>query len=168
MASCTPTAPVPATIGDVSHAAATATSGLAGATGERRVLVWDTRTWEHHTTWDAVPGFGVDSMVFTPDSDFLVTGGAGSAAIWNVREAPRAESSSRWIPAGATRACWSASVTTGLWSPSPTAPEWDVAAGRLPEHACTIVGRNLTRQEWADVLPDRRHERTCPQYPAGS
>ncbi|HEU4492195.1 MAG TPA: hypothetical protein VFR74_15135 [Jiangellales bacterium] len=46
--------------------------------------------------------------------------------------------------------------------------EWDVAAGRLPEHACTIVGRNLTRQEWADVLPDRRHERTCPQYPAGS
>ena len=28
--------------------------------------------------------------------------------------------------------------------------------------ACRLAGRNLTRDEWAEVLPTRRYERTCP------
>ena len=59
---------------------------LAAATGSGRVMVWDTRTWNIHKSWEAVSGFIVDSMVFTPDSDYLVTGGAGEAAIWNVQQ----------------------------------------------------------------------------------
>ncbi|HSK56802.1 MAG TPA: hypothetical protein VK908_16230 [Jiangellales bacterium] len=45
--------------------------------------------------------------------------------------------------------------------------EWDVTPEGLLVHACTLVGRNLTQQEWADVLPDRTYERTCPDYPSG-
>jgi len=59
---------------------------LAAATASGRVVVWDTRTWKQHKTWQAVAGFGVDSMVFAPDSNFLITGGAGEAAIWNVQQ----------------------------------------------------------------------------------
>ena len=122
---------------------------LAAATGSGRVSVWDTGTWEQHTSWEAVPGFVVDSMVFTPDSDFLVTGGAGRAAIWTCRRAPRAGSSSRWTPAGATRTCWSASVTTAPWSPSARAPAY--ASGTSPRRGCSCT----PARSWGAISPSR-------------
>ena len=44
---------------------------------------------------------------------------------------------------------------------------WNIAPERLLDHACTVAGRNLTREEWRDVLPDRPYQRTCPEYPDG-
>lgn len=170
MASCTPTAPVPATIGDVSHAAATATSGLAGATGS-------------DACWCGTPGRGSTTRHGTqsrasastrwcslPDSDFLVTGGAGRAAIWNVREGAKGGVQLEVDPSRRD-----AYVLVGVrddgtlvtFSEGTGVREWDVTPEGLLEHACTLVGRNLTEHEWADVLPDRRYERTCPEYPAG-
>jgi hypothetical protein len=29
------------------------------------------------------------------------------------------------------------------------------------QHACTEVGHSLTRQEWAELLPDRRYQPAC-------
>ena len=34
--------------------------------------------------------------------------------------------------------------------------------------ACTIAGRNLSREEWKEYFPGRAYEVTCPQWPAGS
>jgi WD40 repeat protein/DNA-binding SARP family transcriptional activator len=34
------------------------------------------------------------------------------------------------------------------------------------DRACAIAGRNLTRDEWQDVYPDRPYEATCPQWPS--
>ena len=132
--------------------------------------MWDTGTWEQHTSWEAVPGFVVDSMVFTPDSDFLVTGGAGKAAIWDVHEGAKGGVQLEVDPSRRD-----ARVLVGVrddgtlvtFSTGTGVLEWDIAPERLLEHACTLVGRNLTKQEWADVLPDRGYERTCPQHPAG-
>jgi hypothetical protein len=45
--------------------------------------------------------------------------------------------------------------------------QWDVSPEGLLEHACALVGRNLTRAEWEDVLPDRDYEHTCRQYKSG-
>ncbi|HSK27055.1 MAG TPA: BTAD domain-containing putative transcriptional regulator, partial [Jiangellales bacterium] len=143
---------------------------LVAGTGSGRVSVWDTGTWEQHTSWEAVPGFVVDSMVFTPDSDFLVTGGAGKAAIWDVHEGAKGGVQLEVDPSRRD-----ARVLVGVrddgtlvtFSTGTGVLEWDIAPERLLEHACTLVGRNLTKQEWADVLPDRGYERTCPQHPAG-
>lgn len=44
---------------------------------------------------------------------------------------------------------------------------WNIAAERLLDQACTVAGRNLSRQEWDQVLPDRRYQRTCTEYPPG-
>ena len=109
-------------------------------------------------------------MVFTPDSDFLVTGGAGRAAIWSVREGAKGGVQLEVDPSRRD-----AYVLVGVrddgtlvtFSEGTGVREWDVTPEGLLEHACTLVGRNLTEHEWADVLPDRRYERTCPEYPAG-
>jgi hypothetical protein len=34
--------------------------------------------------------------------------------------------------------------------------------------ACAIAGRNLTRAEWQQYLPDRPYRKTCPRWPAGA
>ncbi|HJQ43995.1 MAG TPA: BTAD domain-containing putative transcriptional regulator [Jatrophihabitantaceae bacterium] len=45
---------------------------------------------------------------------------------------------------------------------------WNVEPGSWVTLACTIAGRNLTRAEWHQYLPDRSYERTCAEWPAGS
>jgi WD40 repeat protein len=45
---------------------------------------------------------------------------------------------------------------------------WTTDPGSWLKTACTIAGRNLTRAEWHQYLPDRSYRTTCPQFPAGS
>jgi WD40 repeat protein len=145
---------------------------LAAATRNGRVVVWNTHTWEQHTTWEAVPGFSLEtiSMVFTPDSDFLVTGGAGEAAIWSVEQGVRGGARLEVDP---TRRDAPVLVTVRddgtlmTFTDGTGVREWDVSPEGLLKHACALVGRNLTQDEWNDVLPDRSYERTCRQYPSG-
>ncbi|MDP9144545.1 MAG: hypothetical protein M3N43_07590, partial [Actinomycetota bacterium] len=124
------------------------------------------------TTWEAVPGFGVDSMVFTPDSDFLITGGAGQAAIWDVEQG----GASGGVRLDVDPSRPDARVLVGVRDDGRTLVtftdgtgirQWDVSSAGLLETACKIVGRNLTKAEWDDLLPDRSYEVTCPQYPTG-
>ncbi len=42
---------------------------------------------------------------------------------------------------------------------------WDTRPQHWVEHACTVVGRNLTQDEWRDTFGDRHYHRTCPDYP---
>jgi DNA-binding SARP family transcriptional activator/WD40 repeat protein/class 3 adenylate cyclase/energy-coupling factor transporter ATP-binding protein EcfA2 len=44
---------------------------------------------------------------------------------------------------------------------------WDTRPQHWVEYACTVVGRNLTMDEWRDTFGERHYHRTCPQYPAG-
>jgi DNA-binding SARP family transcriptional activator/WD40 repeat protein len=143
---------------------------LAAATNSGRVVVWDARTWAEHGRWAAVPGFGIDSMVFTPDSDFLVTGGAGQAAVWNVEQG-----ASGGVRLDVDPSRPDANVLVGVrddgtlvtFTDGTGARAWNVAPEGLLEQACMVAGRNLSRQEWDDVLPDRPYERTCSQYAGG-
>jgi DNA-binding SARP family transcriptional activator/WD40 repeat protein len=43
---------------------------------------------------------------------------------------------------------------------------WDTDPARWVQDACAIAGRNLTRAEWQEYLPDRQYQRTCPGWPA--
>ena len=46
---------------------------------------------------------------------------------------------------------WTADTRTDAWA----------------ERACTIAGRNLTRDEWTEFFPSRPYHATCPEWPAG-
>jgi len=40
---------------------------------------------------------------------------------------------------------------------------WNVEPGAWKRHACSVAGRNLTREEWQQFLPDRRYRAVCPR-----
>jgi WD40 repeat protein len=128
---------------------------LAASYNSGRVVVWDTRSWQVHSVLE-VDG----SLVFAPDSRILFADGA----IWSVEGAslgaiPDVDSSVGISDDGSTVVTFTEG--TGV-------RKWIIAPERLLEHACMVAGRNLTQQEWDDVLPDRPYEHTCPQYPTGS
>lgn len=144
---------------------------LAAAAWSGHVGLWDTRPGRLHSVWEAITGFRLDSLVFTPDSDFLISGGAGAASIWNVEQGAgggvtvdvdplRPETSVAVGTSDDGRTLVTFTAGTGV-------REWIVEPARLLEHACAVAGRNLTRQEWEDVLPARPYEATCPEHPSG-
>ncbi len=111
------------------------------------------------TTWQAVAGFGADSLVFTPDSNFLITGGAGEAAIWNVQQGGSGGVQVAVDPSGAD-----ARVLVGVKDVGRTLITYTDGTGvrdgmstpeRLLEQACAVAGRDLTQEEWSEVLPDQ-------------
>jgi WD40 repeat protein len=142
---------------------------LAAANGSGQLVVWDAQTWKHHKTWDTVPGFTSDgvSMVFTQDSDFLVTGGGGQAAIWNVEQGASGGVQLQVDPGSPDTRVWVGvrddGKTLATFTEGTGVRKWDVSSEGLLEHACAFVGRNLTQEEWNDVLPDRPYQRTCSQ-----
>jgi WD40 repeat protein len=142
---------------------------LAAATYGGQIIVWDARAWRQHSTREAVAGFSVGSLGFTPDSELLIAGGAGTASIWSVEQPAsggvrldvdplRPETNVRVGTRDGGR-------TIVTFSEGTAVRAWDIVPERLLEHACTIAGRNLTRLEWDRVLPHRPYERTCSQYP---
>ena len=38
---------------------------------------------------------------------------------------------------------------------------WDMNPNRWKQQACAVVGRSLTREEWTELLPDRRYQPAC-------
>jgi hypothetical protein len=40
---------------------------------------------------------------------------------------------------------------------------WDVTLAGWERQACAVAGRDLTRDEWDEFLPERSYERVCSQ-----
>jgi hypothetical protein len=38
---------------------------------------------------------------------------------------------------------------------------WDVRPSSWARHACAVAGRQLTRAEWEDALPERDYDPAC-------
>lgn len=39
---------------------------------------------------------------------------------------------------------------------------WDLRPDKIVELACSLAGRNLTREEWEEFIGGRPYRRTCP------
>jgi WD40 repeat protein len=144
---------------------------LAAATYSGQVIVWDARSWRQHSTREAVARFGLGPLVFTPDSELLIGGGAGTASIWSVEQPASAGVRLDVDPLRPDAAVHVATKDGGrtvvTLSEGTGVREWSIAPKRLLEHACAVAGRNLTHEEWNAVLTHRPYETTCPQYASG-
>jgi hypothetical protein len=38
---------------------------------------------------------------------------------------------------------------------------WDIRPASLVKHACDVAGRELTRAEWQEALPERDYDPAC-------
>jgi hypothetical protein len=46
--------------------------------------------------------------------------------------------------------------------------EWDPRPDAWATYACRVAGRNLSKAEWAELLPGRPYRTICPDFPPGS
>lgn len=148
------------------------TDGTLLAAGDRDYLVriWDVRTGEPtmpplagHTHW-------VLSAAFSPDGTTLATGSRdGTIILWDVvtgrmLASPLDAQDEGWVIALAyvnNGEHLLAGSTTGV-------VRWDAGLTTWRADACTLVGRNLTPDEWARYLPDLAYRETCSIARTGS
>jgi WD40 repeat protein/DNA-binding SARP family transcriptional activator len=116
---------------------------------------------------------GVDGPVvsqsFSPDGSHLVTSSTdGTVQLWDLARRERVARVTpgepnhevfAWFDDGG-KTIVAADDRGGIWSIPSEPAEWQ-------RRACEIAGRNLTRDEWTELLPDRPYHRTCSAFPMG-
>ena len=113
----------------------------------------------------------LETVAFCLDGDTLAAGGRdGSVGFWDV------DRRTRWVASRTRRGSRGRLVQPGrralaAGTDNGTIRLWDdilwrdVAAAR--GRVCRLVGRNLTRAEWEELLPGEDYRKTCDQWPAG-
>jgi WD40 repeat protein len=112
----------------------------------------------------------VGSAAFSPDGKILASGGADrTVRLWDVvSRKPLGEAIE--APAPVNSVAFSAdqrALATGddrgviLWD----SILWSTDLEVFRERFCRMVGRNLTRSEWEEFLPNEPYRKTCPQWP---
>jgi len=111
----------------------------------------------------------INTLAFSPDGDFLVTGGYDtSVRIWDLSaDDPTSqpiilEGHEDWI----TSLAFSPEgriLATG--SRDTTARAWDLNIDNLVELACQQSQRNLTLDEWEQYFSNESYRKTCQQWP---
>jgi WD40 repeat protein/class 3 adenylate cyclase/tRNA A-37 threonylcarbamoyl transferase component Bud32 len=104
---------------------------------------------------------GVLGAEFSPDGRMLATtAGDGDAILWDV--ASRRALGTLPGPLGYVSARF---ATDGrqlfVLRDSGDAERWEVDADAWSEHACRVAGRELTRAEWSEFVPEQDYRRVC-------
>jgi WD40 repeat protein/class 3 adenylate cyclase/tRNA A-37 threonylcarbamoyl transferase component Bud32/energy-coupling factor transporter ATP-binding protein EcfA2 len=104
---------------------------------------------------------GVIGAEFSPDGRMLATTGFdGAAILWNVASrralgtlpGPLGWVTPRFTPDGRQ---------LFVLRDSGDAERWEVDPDAWSEHACRVAGRELTRAEWSEFVPDQDYRRVC-------
>jgi WD40 repeat protein/class 3 adenylate cyclase/tRNA A-37 threonylcarbamoyl transferase component Bud32/energy-coupling factor transporter ATP-binding protein EcfA2 len=134
---------------------------LGAGTGDGKLLRWDVSDGKPVGAPLQIATTPLDPISFSPDGRLLVASALdGTQTLWDLRARRRLGKS---FPA-----------RTGGDAAAHFAPDGDVVIEYLGEgaiwptdarvwqrYACQVAGRDLTRAEWSDVLPDRDYRHVC-------
>ena len=131
------------------------------------VAQWDARTGRQLGPATTVAAQGIAQLAVSPDGrQFAVADFGGGATLWDVRSRTRVGAEFPVSPGVIPSVAFDARgrlLITELGS----AAAWPTDRRTLQRFACRIAGRNLTRDEWQDLLPSRPYQRLCPASGAG-
>jgi WD40 repeat protein len=133
---------------------------VAGSAGGR-IRLWDLRTGRSRGPSNKVAGASVTQLAISPDGRLLaVAAFNGTAAVWDLRTRTRLGESfaavKGLIPAVAFKPDGRLIVGELV-----SAIEWPLDRPTLQRVACQVAGRDMTRAEWEDVLPNQPRRRIC-------
>jgi WD40 repeat protein len=135
---------------------------LGAGTLDGKLLRWDLRDGTPAGAPLRIATSPLLPISFSPDGRLLVaSAGDGTQTLWDLRARRRlgksfpassgGEAAAHFTPAGDV-------VIEYLGDGA----IWPTDARAWQRYACRVAGRDLTRAEWDDVLPDRGYQRVCP------
>ena len=134
--------------------------------------IWDVRNTGTLTNSIVLRGHtgAIVSTALSADNRWLVTGSEdGTARVWDLAASDPNERSVTLnghkgpVTAVMIKADNNAIITTGA---DGTIRSWSLRVEELIERACSVVGRNLKREEWAQYFPGEAYRRTCDNLPS--
>jgi WD40 repeat protein len=132
-----------------------------------KVVIIDAVTGEKSPVIKAHDGF-VESVSFSPDlASFVTAGRDGTIKLWDTESH---QLLGAVAPLGSNRIVQARFVTDArvlIFYATGEVFEWDPTPDAWETYACAVADRNLTKEEWAELFPNRSYRVTCPQYRAG-
>jgi WD40 repeat protein len=127
-----------------------------------RVVFWDSRNGKQLGSPIQVATGFVYTVGFSPDGRLLVAGSSDqTTTLLDLRSRK---------PLGNAFPNEQAAITIPTFEPNgdlfinylSNGEEWPIDVRTWERYACQVAGRDLTRAEWADLLPNRPYQRLCP------
>jgi hypothetical protein len=106
----------------------------------------------------------VTSVAFTPNGRNLLSGDTnGKATLWLLDTAPRGSATIDISHAAAAYVVVAARTDDEIITMDKRGEAllWNIGSSALLTQACAVVGRDLTPEEWGELLPDRAYQPTC-------
>jgi WD40 repeat protein len=133
---------------------------LAVGTDDGRVLWWDAHTGRTLRPPTKVTSAYIRQLAFSPGGRLLAVS-SSAVALWDVDTRKRVGSGfpavEGWVPDIAFEP-----NSRLLIFQLAAIIEWPTDRPTLQRFACQIAGRDLTPEEWRDLVPNRPYRRVCP------
>jgi WD40 repeat protein len=135
---------------------------LAVGTETGHLLVLDGRSGEQRGTATKVAGSGVAQIAMSPDGRLVaVSPMNGGVTVWDLRSRRRVGDEFPQPPDVIPQVAFEPDGQL-LMTEAGRAIEWPLDRPTLQRRACEIAGRDLKRDEWANILPNRPYRPVCP------
>ncbi len=136
---------------------------LGVGTEDGKVVLWNARTDRPVGSPIQVAAAAIDPISFSPDGRLFVASSEDqTATLWDIESRKRL---------GNTFPIEQGSVPVARFAPDGSLvidnladnALWPMDLQEWVRFACQVAGRDFTRAEWEDVLPDRPYRHVCPQ-----
>ena len=125
------------------------------------VRLWDLRTGRPRGAAIKVAGSDIYQLAISPDGRLLAVGAVdGTAAVWDLRTRTRLGQSFTVVKGLAPNVVFKPDGRL-IVGELVSAIEWPLDRPTLQRFACQVAGRDITRAEWEDVLPNQPYRRVC-------